>query len=251
MRRSRWLLCVVACAALLLACVAPGEEASPRRGVDRGAVHGAPPEPIDRESRYLFYLHGKIIEDEGPRPESPRFGIYEYEAILETFAERGFVVISETRERETRGSEYARKIAGQVETLLDAGVPPDRITVVGFSKGGGIAILTSALLGNAGVNFVILASCGDWLFGPDGPPDLAGRILSIHEASDELGGSCRRAFEASTRISAWEEIELQLGGGHGAFYRPRAEWIDPVASWARGEDPAGAPGDAPPRGEPR
>ncbi len=250
MRSSNRRPCAAACAALLLACVAPGGESLPGPGAGRGAVYAAPPESIDRESRYLFYLHGKIIEDEGPRPESPRFGIYEYEAILDIFAERGFVVISEARERGTRGLEYARKVAGQIETLLDGGVPPNRITVVGFSKGGGIALLASELLGAAGVNFVILAACGDWLLGPGGPPDLAGRILSIYEASDELGGSCRRAFEASTRISAWREIELQLGGGHGAFYRPRAEWIDPVVAWARGEDPspaaAGAPGGAPP-----
>jgi hypothetical protein len=34
------------------------------------------------EDRVLFYLHGKIVEDQGPSAESERYGRYEYEAIL-------------------------------------------------------------------------------------------------------------------------------------------------------------------------
>jgi hypothetical protein len=33
-----------------------------------------------------------------------------------------------------------------------------------------------------------------------------------------------------------KEIVINVGGGHGAFYRPRPEWIDPVVEWATAED---------------
>src|SRR4030067_991612 len=38
---------------------------------------------IDPTKRYMFYLHGKVIEDQGIPAVSPEYGKYEYEAILE------------------------------------------------------------------------------------------------------------------------------------------------------------------------
>ena len=50
------------------------------------------PAEIDPDARYLIYLHGAIIERAGVRPTHPQFGVYEYQQILEVFANRGFVV---------------------------------------------------------------------------------------------------------------------------------------------------------------
>jgi len=196
-----------------------------------GAVFRDLPQTIDPNSRYLFYLHGRIIEDKGLRPESSRFGIYEYEDILADLAGRGFIVISEPREHGTQVPVYARKVVGQVQTLLGQGVPPEYISVVGFSKGGGIAIEVSTLLPAAPVNFVLLAACGRWIFQSEHPPNLSGRVLSIREASDNIVGSCQRAFDSSTRIIESREIELHLGGGHGVFFRPVPQWFEPTVAW--------------------
>ena len=51
----------------------------------------APPE----NPRYLYYLHGKIIEDFGPDGVSPRFGPYDYTGILRAFERAGLSVVSE------------------------------------------------------------------------------------------------------------------------------------------------------------
>jgi hypothetical protein len=189
------------------------------------------PAEIDPGARYLIYLHGAIIETEGVRPTHPRFGVYEYEAILTTFAERGFVVISEARPSGTDGMVYAATVVGQVRELLAAGVPPDHVTVVGFSKGGGIALAASSMLADDDVNFVFMAACNPWL---DSHPEIVarGRLLSLRESSDDLFGSCESLFERSPSPHEHVEIVLKLGGGHGAFYRPRLEWIEPVAEWA-------------------
>ena len=106
-----------------------------------GSIHRAFPEEIDPGARYVIYLHGRIIEDEGVRPTHPQFGVYEYEAILEKLAGHGLQVIAEVRPPGANGAEYARRTAQQVRDLIVAGVPEDHITVMGFSKGGGIAIL--------------------------------------------------------------------------------------------------------------
>jgi len=189
------------------------------------------PETIDPDARYLFYLHGAIIEREGIRPTHPKFGIYEYRKILEVFAGHGLVVISEARPAGTDGAVYAKKVADQVRALLAAGVLPKHITVVGFSKGGGIAITASSILSEERLNFVFMGACGPWL---DKRPELVpnGRLLSIREASDDLVGSCDALFERVVGDCEREEIILELGGGHGAFYRPRPEWVDPVVEWA-------------------
>jgi hypothetical protein len=183
---------------------------------------------------HLVYLHGQIVEDEGPRPTHPQFGVYEFREILDRFAEAGFEVIGEKRSPGTVPSDYARTVRAQVEGLIAGGVPPENITVAGFSKGGGIAILSALELDDPRINYVFIACCGPWLdrLIASGDETIRGRMLSIYEASDEVG-SCSELFALASDDSVIAEIELRLGGGHGAFFRPHPEWIDPVVSWAR------------------
>lgn len=207
-----------------------GAENLPAKASPR--IFGDVPAEIDPDARYLIYLHGAIIETQGVRPTHPRFGIYEYRQILEQFADRGFVVISEARPEGTDGTLYAGVVVNQVRELLAAGVPPDHVTVVGFSKGGGIAIAASSGLANDDVNFVFMAACNPWL---DSHPEIVarGRLLSLRELSDEFVGSCERLFERSPSPHDHLEIVLEIGGGHGAFYRPLPEWVDPLVVWAK------------------
>ena len=67
------------------------------------------PDSIDPAKQYLFYLHGKIIEDQGIPAVSPDYGEYEYEAILERLSGFGFVVVSEQRPKNADGVKYAKK----------------------------------------------------------------------------------------------------------------------------------------------
>ena len=219
---------------LLAACNAQEKTPAEEGSVKSAAVLKDLPAEIDPHDRYLFYLHGAIIETQGLRPEHPRFGIYEYEAILDSLAAKELTVISEARQAGTDVAEYARQVVGQVETLLSAGVPPERISVVGHSKGGTMAICVSSLLKNDRVNFAFLACCGDWML--ENPAvDLHGRILSIYEASDDWAGPCQKAFDQAAHPLVTEEIEIQTGLGHGAFYRPIPEWVDPVVEWVKGQ----------------
>ena len=79
----------------------------------------------------MFYLHGKILEDQGIPAVSPEFGEYPYEDILKTLQSYGFQVISEQNPKNADGGrKYAQRTASQVTELLTAGVPPSSITVV-------------------------------------------------------------------------------------------------------------------------
>jgi hypothetical protein len=195
------------------------------------------PDPVDPARQNLFYLHGKIIEDQGIPAVSPDYGEYEYAAILQRLASHGFVVISEPRPKNTDVVVYATKITGQVKELLNAGVPVENILVVGASKGAGIAIYISHYLENEKMNFVLLGACH--------PEDVAsfkqeniylyGNVLAIRDSTDQLSGSCQDlfAFSEGKGLARHEEIVLHVGTGHGILYKPLDEWIVPVKEWAK------------------
>jgi hypothetical protein len=191
------------------------------------------PDKIDTKAKFLFYLHGRIVEIKGIRPISVKYGAYEYEKIIEALKNRGFIVISEARGRNTNAGEYAQKVVSQVNRLLEAGVPPANITVVGASKGAFIAMVVSTRLQNKEVNFVFLAGCADGIRKFD--LDFYGNILSIYDEKDQLVGSCQSFFKQSTGINKHKEIKLKVGTGHGIVYKPLKEWIDPVVQWTKGK----------------
>jgi pimeloyl-ACP methyl ester carboxylesterase len=188
------------------------------------------PETIDLRSRYVVYLHGAIVEGDDPRPISPEFGPYEFEAILRAFEARGFVVVAHQRPAQASPEAWAERTAGDVRSLLDAGVPGSRITVVGASKGGAIALLAAARLGRPELRFVVLGACSPALVGLGLRP--AGRILSIREGSDPIGGSCEPLLAASPDAAGHREIVLDTGLRHGFLFAPRPEWLDPAVAWA-------------------
>jgi len=190
----------------------------------------------DPQARYLIFLHGKIVEDGGARPTHPVFGVYEYAAILDALAARGLTVISEQRAAGTATDRYAERVVGQVRGLIADGVAPRRVTVAGFSKGGAIAILTAAQLGQDSVNFVFLAACSEEILARQ-DVHVRGRILSIIEGSDTVGRSCEPLHRRAAPGTVFEEVRLDTGARHGAFFQPHPTWIDPVARWATGGAP--------------
>jgi hypothetical protein len=195
------------------------------------AIRGELPAAIHAGSHYVFYLHGAIVEGADRRPLSPRFGIYEYDAILKALAAPGRIVVSAQRPRGARPEVWAERTAAGVERLLGAGVPPSAIAVVGFSKGGAITILTSARLEKQAIRYVLMGACGDWL---SAVPDLRlhGDVLSLVEASDNIGHSCRPLCRRSPAARCTEKT-LHTGLGHGAFYRPRSDWLAPTLAWLK------------------
>lgn len=189
----------------------------------------APGNP-DSTTRYLFYLHGLIVEEAGIRPKSEEHGYYEYELILTVLAEAGFTVISEARQKGTEIKPYAENIASQIKELLANKVPPENITVVGASKGGIISAYVSAMLQEKGINFVFLAGLFEKCLA-DVNLKLYGNVLSIHDRADKQSITPPLYFQRSAGLGKFKEIVLSLDIGHGLIYRPYREWIDPLLEW--------------------
>ncbi|GAA5077371.1 alpha/beta hydrolase [Lysobacter panacisoli] len=200
-----------------------------------GTIVTEVPESPDAARIHLIYLHGRIIENAGPRPTDVRYGLYDYPAILDALSSRGAVVISAQRPHATDVNRYAGVVVSQIETLIERGVPPEKIVVVGFSKGGAIAARVSSFLRRPAVRFVLLATCPR----ESAPSSLrfTGQVLSIFETSDTLGGSCRPIAEQAERPASFKETALSTGKMHGAFYLPLPAWLDPVLDWVHGGGP--------------
>jgi len=192
------------------------------------------PGTVDTGAHYLFYLHGRIIEEKGIRPTHERFGVYEYQAILDTLSGRGFVVISEPRPKGTDVRKYAAKVAQQISELLDSGLSPKHITVAGASKGALIAMLVSTIMKSKDVGFALMGGCEDSRL-DEFNIDLWGNVLSIYESSDSLAGTCDKFFERATGVQRRKEIKLDTGLGHGFLYKPFNDWIDPILEWVEYE----------------
>ncbi|MBU1567248.1 MAG: hypothetical protein KJ630_16685 [Proteobacteria bacterium] len=190
------------------------------------------PNNPDFTKRYLFYLHGLIVEEAGIRPKSEEHGYYEYALILEALAEEGFTVISEARKKGTEIKPYAENIVSQVKTLLANDVPPDNITIVGASKGGVISAYVSNMLQDKRINFVILSGLFEKCL-IDKNLKLYGNVLSIHDRSDKQSMTPALYFERSDGLGKFKAIILSLDIGHGLIYRPYREWIDPLLAWVQ------------------
>lgn len=213
------------------ACIAGTSSSA---GDEMGRIVSSVPDDPRPDARYVFYLHGRIIEEQGIRPTHPEYGTYEYEAILETFRRRGLIVVSEPRPAGTEPGPYAEQVAGQVRRLIASGVPADRITVVGGSKGAVIAMLASTLVRNRDLRFVLIAGCNDWVR-ENVEIDLYGDVLSIYDVNDRYGETCGPLFEQSTGLGTTDEIMLEVGTGHAILYRPIREWVEPVLAWIESE----------------
>lgn len=190
------------------------------------------PKNINPSEKYLFYLHGAIVQQQGPNAVSEEYGNYEYQKILDTLASYGFHVISEVRPKNTRVEEYARKVSTQMDTLLGAGLKPENIIMVGASMGAYITIETAHLKHNEKINYAVLGLCAPSAldYYQKYSDELCGNFLSIFEESDSRH-SCSDILSNQNCKAGFKEIELHMGNGHGFLFKPYAEWVHPLIEW--------------------
>ncbi len=210
------------------------EQARREARLPPGAILADTPEKPDPARRYVFYVHGRIVEQQGRAAASPDFGRYEYDRILAALARPGFDVIAELRSPESSDA-FAQRLAAQVRRLRASGVPAERIALVGASRGGFLALAAAAEVQHPGLTLVVLAGGGapSVALGPR----LRGRVLSIYDSRDRFEPSCRATFAAAPALTAAREIVVRRGWDHGLLYRPRREWLEPAVAWIRGLKP--------------
>lgn len=182
--------------------------------------------------KHLYHLHGAIIESKGVKPTHPKFGVYDFMAIVSALsANKSIQLTADIRPEGTNVLEYAEKMADEINQLIASGVAAGDITVNGFSKGSAIAMNVSRILQNPDINYVFMAMCNRRFLDRE-DFTVSGRVLSIYEKSDRIGNSCQSLVDRSPNVSEFKEIELDTGKMHGAFYTADEQWIKPVIEWA-------------------
>ncbi|SHL21026.1 hypothetical protein [Flavobacterium chilense] len=186
-----------------------------------------------KDQRYIFFLHNKFIEENDLNTSHPEYGKAEYNEIINSFKKDHFIVLSEIRSKNTDPSAYAKKIVTQIKELLKKGITPDKITVIGTSKGGYIAQYVSTYLANPNVNFVFIGSVGKTDVEEIPQINFCGNILNIYEKSDVYGVSAIQRKESSKlKINHFKEIELNTNLKHGFLFKALDAWIVPCKKWA-------------------
>jgi len=188
------------------------------------------------DERFIFFLHNRFLEEHDLNELHPEFGRTEYNEIVTEFEKSGIKVISEIRDGNVNAREYAVGVVSQIDRLLNKGIKPEKITVVGTSKGGYIAQYVSTIADNSNLNFVFVASFRNSDVEDIPEINYCGNILTIYDESDPFGVSALARKKTSTcKIEHFKEKELNTGMGHGFLFKPLKEWIEPTIKWANGD----------------
>jgi pimeloyl-ACP methyl ester carboxylesterase len=190
------------------------------------------PGDINPQDRYVIYSHGLIVEGDDPSPTHPSFEPYEFPEIKTAlFDGGGFNLIAHHRPANTDADGYVMVLESWVRRLIEAGVSPQRITLVGFSRGGYLTGMASSRLKDVGLNTALMAACVGGRLGGGPPLPFSGNVLSIYETSDQAL-SCDGLATDDSPIS-FDEVAISTGRRHGAFFVPLMEWLDPLRDWIR------------------
>jgi len=181
-------------------------------------------------TKHIFYLHGRIIEQQGENAISEQYGKYELDSIIAALKVENGIVHAEIRNSNVDYKLYALKVSKQIDELIKSGVEAKNITVIGASKGAIIACNISSLNTNA-INYVFLAGNNDyqemnneWKF--------HGQVLCIYDSSDEIAGKNYDYWKAKDNLTTkFEQIELKTNLGHGFLYKPLSVWVEATKKW--------------------
>ncbi|MDY3537115.1 hypothetical protein JSO59_000995 [Riemerella anatipestifer] len=185
---------------------------------------------IQNQKKYIYYLHGRIIEIQGKNAVSEEFGKYEFDNIVKALKVENSEVIAEIRNENVDYLEYANKVSNQVDSLISLGINPKNITIIGASKGAIIASNISSINPNP-INYIFLAGNNDyqeehndWKF--------HGQILCFYDDSDNIAGKNYDYWKNKLNFtSKFEQIKIDKNIGHGFLYKPYREWIEPTRKW--------------------
>lgn len=189
------------------------------------------PLKVDPAGRYLFYLHGRIVEEQGIHAVHPQLGEYRYLEILDSL-KKYFYVISEARPCDTDVLQYAEKVALQIDSLRRKGIPVEHMFVFGASKGAYITLWIAEKLKTENLNFVVMGVCSEETDSNFRGKELCGNFLSFYESSDPWASSCMGLLKDESCIAGFKEVRLTTGKAHGFLYSPSSQWLNPLVEWA-------------------
>ena len=189
--------------------------------------------PVRVRTEHIFYLHGRIVEEQGKDAFSEQFGKYELDSIVTALQGSNAVVYAQVRPANTDPVDYAQHLSRQIDSLIASGVAPGSVAVVGASKGAIIASEVSTISQHA-ISYVLLGGNSDyieqhndWIF--------TGRVLAIYDKSDRIAGKDYTYWISRSKASTFQQVNIDSGLGHGFLYKPLEAWLEPTRQWIVGQ----------------
>lgn len=177
------------------------------------------PENINPDEKYVFYSHSYS-------------GVGGVSDITISLSDPDYNLIAYHRPPHTYPSQFSRFLASQVKVLISKGVEPNDITLMGYSDGGVLSILTSLELENDKINVVIMAGCAG-IIKVNPTIEVYGHVYSIYDNKDDFAESCQFLIDRSKHAKSFTELTIDTGEGHGAFRIAADEWTEPVKKWIK------------------
>ncbi|MEM8838019.1 MAG: hypothetical protein AAGE89_07990 [Pseudomonadota bacterium] len=177
----------------------------------------------------IIFLHNAWYEANKNGEAHPKFGVYDLEGIKEALAADGATVIAPVREEGSTPSGAAKKLKSLIGGLVYNGA--GSLKIVGASKGGLIAKLTSAEIQPPSIKWVIVGGCHNERLSKQKAPIMRGTVLSIYETSDEVAGPCADHPEIAANTAVFEEKAISTGKGHGFQFSPDEAWVKLAREW--------------------
>ncbi len=184
-----------------------------------GEIFDSLPKNINPDEKYVFYSHGYS-------------GVGGVSDITMSLSDPDYNLIAFNRPPRTYPSQFSHFLASQVNALIYEKVEPKNITLVGYSDGGVLSILTSFELANDEINVVIMAGCAG-VIKVDPTIEIYGHVYSIYDNKDNYAESCQFLIDRSKHDKSFIELIINTGEGHGAFRTASDEWIEPVKNWIK------------------
>jgi len=187
-------------------------------------------QPKSEVTKHVFYLHGRIIELQGVDAVSEQFGKYEYLSIIDSLKVTQANIHHNVRAADVDFQAFCEKTSSEIDALVNSGVEPSDITVIGASKGAVMAMCISNMNEHP-INYVLLAANNDYIQ-RENQWNLHGRILGIYERSDVIAGKdYQHWINMSTNAITFKQMEINTQLGHGFLYKPIDEWMIPTKYW--------------------
>lgn len=185
---------------------------------------------VHNNRKYIYYLHGRIIEIQGKHAVSDIYGKYEFDSIVSALRDSKHIVFAEVRSENVDYLEYAKKVSKEIDSIVKLGVKPKDITVIGASKGAIIASNISNINLNP-INYVFLAGNNEYQE-KNNQWKFHGQVLCIYDLSDSIAGGNYNYWKNNENYTIkFEQIELKTNLGHGFLYKPLNAWLEPTKKW--------------------
>ena len=187
----------------------------------------------NKSTKYVYFFHNQFLEGKTPEDIHDQYGKVEYEEILEYLEGENRKVISEIRPADVDFDAYVKKKSDEIKTLIEEGVNPSDITLIGTSKGGYITQSISSGLRNKQINYVIVGAFNTM---DNQSFQWHGNFLNIYDVSDSYGVSAQGKADASgEQIGHFKEVRLNTGMDHGFLFKAMPLWLEPAKQWSEGD----------------